>query len=153
MKKTSDLEEFLRSKAEPHARPQVQPEIDWEGRKKQWLKNIADLHALIRKWLAPLQREGVLSLQTKRIKLQEEQVGSYEADALWIFVGKHEVALVPMGTFIVGAQGRIDIRSTTAARTIIFNDGKWSLIERTPKLKFLPFNESSFRDALSEVME
>ncbi len=151
MSKTSDLEAFIRSKANGTA--QGESDIDWLSRKNDWLRNIAGLYARIRKWLAPLEKEGVLSFLTANITLQEEQIGSYDVEVLTILIGKQRVAFYPKGALIIGAEGRIDIRGQRAVRTIIFNDGSWHLVERSPKLKVLPFNQNSFQDVLSEVME
>ena len=148
---TIDLEEFIRSKASSPA--QGEPEIDWQARKSNWLKNIADLYAIIRKWLEPLERDGVVRFLTTNITLQEEQIGAYDVEVLTILIGKQKVSFYPKGTMIIGADGRIDIRGQRAVRTIIYNDGDWRLVERSPRLKVLPFNQNSFQDLLSEVME
>ena len=151
MSKTTGLEAFIRSKA--GGTTQGEPKIDWQTRKQDWLSNIADLYAVIRKWLQPLEKEGVLRFLTANITLQEEQIGAYGVEVLTILIGKQRVAFYPKGTLIIGAEGRIDIRGQRAVRTIIFNDGDWHLVERSPKLKVLPFNQNSFQDVLTEVME
>lgn len=108
MSKTTELEAFIRSKAGGTTRGE--PEIDWQAKKDAWLRNIADLYAVIRKWLAPLEKDGVLRFLTASITLQEEQIGSYAVDVLTILIGKQKVAFYPKGTLIIGAEGRIDIR-------------------------------------------
>ena len=148
---TTDLEAFIRSKADGTA--QGEPEVDWQARKSDWLKRIADLYAVIRKWLAPLEKDGVVRFLTANVTIQEEQIGSYGVEVLTILIGKQRVAFYPKGTLIIGADGRIDIRGQRAVRTIILSDGEWHLVERTPKLKVLPFDQNSFQDLLSEVME
>jgi hypothetical protein len=151
MKKTTDLEEFIRSKARDTT--QGEPKVDWQGRKQDWLRNIANLYANIRKWLNPLEKDGVLSFLTATITLQEEYIGTYSVEVLTILIGKQRVEFHPKGTLIIGAEGRIDIRGQRGVRTIIFNQKDWNLVERSPKLKVLPFNQDSFHDVLSEVME
>lgn len=151
MSNTASLEAFLRSKA--GGTVQGESDIDWQARKEAWLRNISDLYALIRKWLASLEKEDVLRCRMDSIALQEEQIGPYDVEVLTILIGKQKVAFYPKGAMIIGAEGRIDIRGQRGVRTIIFNDGEWSLVERSPMLKVLPFNQNSFQDVLSEVME
>ena len=150
MSKPSHLEAFLRSKAGGPA--QGEPEIDWQARKDNWVRNISELYGVVRKWLEPLEKEGVLHFLSSRIRLQEEQIGDYEVEVLTILIGKQKVSFYPKGALIIGAEGRVDIRGQAAVRTIIFNDGRWQIVERSPKLKVLPFDQDSFQDVLSEVM-
>ncbi|MCX7046138.1 MAG: hypothetical protein NTX50_11715 [Candidatus Sumerlaeota bacterium] len=149
-KATPDLMGFIRAKA--RSRAKVEPEVDWEVRKNNWLRQIAQLYSLMRKWLAPLEKEGSVRYLTANIPLQEDYIGAYEAEVLTVLIAKQRVAFYPKGTLIVGADGRIDIRGPKGVRTVVHSDDKWQLVERSPNLKLIPFNQDSFRDLLSEVM-
>lgn len=146
------LQAFLRSKAAEDAEDEGKKAINWEEMKNLWLSRVSDLYDTIKQWLAPLEHE-VLEFKPSKMTVVEDYIGAYEADVLTIQIGAQEVSFFPKGTLIVGAEGRVDIRGPRAIRTIIFNEGKWRLVERTSKLKVLPFNEDSFRDILTEIME
>jgi hypothetical protein len=145
------LHAFLRSKAA--ASPEPEENIDWEARKEEWLSNLNDLYALIRSWLRPLEEDGTLSYSITQVTLQEDYLGSYSVDALSLHIGNQRIEFYPKGTLIVGAEGRVDVRGPKAVRTLVLSNGQWSVVERSPRLKMLPFNEDSFQDMLQEVME
>jgi len=123
-----------------------------QARKDVWLKRVSRLYADVRKWLADLERDGVLRFDLDKVALEEREIGQYDVEVLTLAIGKQQVAFCPKGTLIVGADGRIDIQGQRGVRTIIFSGGRWHLVTRTPKLRLLPFNEDSFQDVLSEVM-
>lgn len=112
-----------------------------------------DLYALIRSWLRPLENEGTLRYSITQITLQEDYLGSYPIDVLSLHIGKQKVDFYPKGTLIVGAEGRVDVRGPKAVRTLVLSNGQWSVVERSPRVKMLPFNEDSFHDMLQEVLE
>ena len=149
----NDLHVFLRDKARRENQTALPPQVDWETKKNEWIENVAGLYERVRTWLEPLEKENVLSYRTEPVTLQEEPIGSYEVDALTILIGKQRVVFQPKGTLIIGAEGRVDIRGLRAVRTLLCSDGLWSVVERAPRLKVLPFTEDSFQDILSEVME
>jgi hypothetical protein len=41
--------------------------------------------------------------------LSEEHIGSYDADSMTILIGSDKVKLVPIGTLIIAAKGRVDM--------------------------------------------
>jgi hypothetical protein len=71
----------------------------------------------------------------------------------WKIAANQRIEFYPKGTLIVGAEGRVDVRGPKAMRTLVLTDGGWSVVERSPRLRMLPFNEDSFQDMLQEVME
>ena len=145
------LHAFLRSKAT--ASPEAEEDIDWQARKEKWLASLSDLYGLIKSWLRPLEKDGTLRYSSTQITLQEDYLGSYQVEALSLQIGKQKVDFYPKGTLIIGAEGRVDVRGQRAMRTIVLSDGKWSVVEQSPRLKMLPFNEDSFQDLLQEIME
>lgn len=150
MNDSKQLLVFITAKAKENKH---EAETDWEHKKNTWLKNVDEFYELVLAWLEPLLEQGVVKYEKKPVKLEEEPIGAYEVDTLIIYIGNQDVTFCPKGTLIIGAQGRIDIRGHRAVRSIIFNDEQWSVVERAPKIKVLPFNEQSFQDILSEVME
>jgi len=41
------------------------------------------------------------------VELDEEQIGSYQAPQMIVTIGRKAVRLEPVGTFIIGAKGRV----------------------------------------------
>jgi len=151
MNKENGLHAFLRSKAT--ASSESEEEIDWQARKKKWLTSLSELYDLVKSWLRPLEKDGTLHYLSTPITLQEDYLGSYQVEALSLQIGKQKVDFYPKGTLIIAAEGRVDVRGPRAMRTLILSEGQWSVVERSPRLKMLPFNEDSFQDVLQEVME
>ena len=151
MKEENGLHAYLRQKAASTAGPEI--EIDWNKKKNQWLNHIAQLYKMIHKWIAPLESDGTVRLQTSSESLEEDYIGQYQVDVLTLLIGKQHVEFHPKGTLIIGANGRIDVRGQRGIRTLVLMENQWFIVERSPRLKTLPFNEDSFQDVLQEVME
>ncbi|MEI8140972.1 MAG: hypothetical protein WCI03_14040 [bacterium] len=151
MDKVKLLTDFIRAKAESQA--SSKKPIDWDARKNKWITQIDALYGTIRGWLKPLEQEQVLSFLETEISLEEEYIGKYTVKALTLLVGNQRVSFYPKGTLIIGADGRIDIKGQKGVRTILVNKGNWTLYEKTPKIRFIPFNQHSFQTVLKEVME
>jgi len=151
MSEQDTLQAFLRSKAA--SQEGTEEQIDWDARKERWLAAINDLYDLVKSWLQPLENDGTVRYQLAPIPLNEEHIGAYKVDVLTLLIGKQSIAFHPKGTLIMGADGRVDVRGQRAVRTLVLNEGEWLVVERTPRLRTLPFNEDSFQDLLQEVME
>ncbi|MFP4088042.1 MAG: hypothetical protein ACLFUL_14760 [Desulfobacteraceae bacterium] len=151
MNEENGLHAFLRSKATTSIEPGEH--VDWEKRKRKWLACLDDLYSLIKSWLTPLEQDKTVSYSITQTTLQEDYLGSYQVDVLSLHIGNQTVDFHPKGTLIIGAEGRVDVRGPKAVRTLVLSDGQWSVVERSPRVKMLPFNEDSFDDMLQEVLE
>jgi len=147
MEDKDGLSAFLRSKATSES------EVDWEAKRDRWLVNIKRLYAQVRKWLSPLEADGVVQYSLRPKTLCEDYIGSYDVDVLLILVGKQRIEFRPRATLVVGADGRVDVRGQRAERTIVLQGEQWLLRERGPHLKVVPFDKDSFQSMLEEIME
>jgi hypothetical protein len=111
------------------------------------------LYEEVRNWLEPLKKETILDFIDSKMVLNEPPLGPYNVKVLTIVIGGQRISFVPKGTLIVGAQGRVDIQGHKGMRTIILSGDKWSLVRRTPSLKLLDFDQTSFQSILDDVME
>ena len=130
-------------------------DIDWEGRKKAWMKAIEDLYKLIvEKLLAKEQSKGLVKFGYATKTLSEDFIGTYEVRELLLLVGDEKVAFTPKGLLIVGASGRVDMIGEMGTMTLVFQSGnRWGIVaSRTPTLKVVPLDEDSLLDALKDVM-
>jgi hypothetical protein len=147
------LSDFLKSKARNAQAESPLTPMDWQDRKQKWLQRIDDLYGQIRGWLESLEKETILSFIESETTLDEPPLGQYNVKVLTIVIGGQRISFVPKGTLIVGAQGRIDIQGHKGIRTIILSGDKWSIVQRTPNLSLLDFDQSSFQTILDDVME
>jgi len=151
MNEDNGLYSFLRTKA---ASPEEdEADIDWKARKTKWLGQVTRLYDLIKSWLEPLEKDETVTYLTANVSVKEDYIGSYDVEVLTLLIGKQRVEFYPKGTLIIGAAGRVDVRGPRAVRSLILNDGNWFVVERSPRLTTLPFNQDSFHDVLQEVMQ
>lgn len=80
-----------------------------EEDKDLWLEQLANLHSLVENSLKEYIESGDISIKKYPVILQEEQTGAYQADQLDINIGRQIVRLEPLGTFLIGARGRVDM--------------------------------------------
>ena len=71
MAKTIGLSDFLKSKAHSAQDETALTPMDWQDRKKKWLKRIDDLYGQVRNWLESLEKETILSFVDSEISLDE----------------------------------------------------------------------------------
>ena len=151
------LEDKARELAQAKA---SQDSIDWGDRQRRWLSEVCKVYEQVIAWLAPLQNEGVVKIQTARKTLSEENIGRYDVDILVLDFSGEAVVLEPIGTIIVGARGRIDIfrRGRPADPTMLLLSGSldapsWQLwpTSRDPA-RPCPFDEASFKDLLTSLL-
>jgi hypothetical protein len=100
------FEEFLEQRARETR--EAEP-IDWESRRRDWLQNLAGFYSTIEGYLRPYLESGKLRLGRSSVTLTEEHIGTYDADSMTILIGADKVKLVPIGTLIIAARGRVDM--------------------------------------------
>lgn len=82
--------------------------VDWQARKVLWLKQLSELYTQIQSWLEEYKREGYLEFSATTTLITEDQIGQYSAPILKISIGNRTLIFEPIGTLIIGAQGRVD---------------------------------------------
>ena len=152
------FDQFLESQKRPVP-------MDASARRSWWLGRLNDFYTLVESFLQEYIHAQKIS--TARIKLQihEEQTGAYDAEALSIFVGSNEVQLRPVGTYLIGARGRVDLVGPMGKVHFVLveedanspTDGtsprwEWKISIRLPKIKYFNINREIFLDTLMEVM-
>ncbi|MGB3836254.1 hypothetical protein [Castellaniella sp.] len=105
---TKRFDEFIKSQAkntEKNSTAQITPEQE----KKLWLEKLAELHNLVDESLNAYVKSGDVKITRVPVVLHEEQLGLYEANQLEILLGRQLIRLKPIGTFLIGARGRVDM--------------------------------------------
>ena len=110
-----DFEKVLEQKARASIET---PPIDWEAKKRDWLEKLDSFYLTVEGYLDQFQKSGKLKLEKVKILLEEDHIGEYQADSMTIFLGSDIVTLVPIGTLLIGAKGRVDM--TGPAGTVKF---------------------------------
>jgi hypothetical protein len=83
--------------------------LSLEREKAIWLEKLEQLYSLVRQSLSKYLGDGSIRLEFSDITLQEEQLGSYTVKEAHVAMGRQVVKLTPLGTFLLGARGRVDM--------------------------------------------
>lgn len=156
-------------------------QVNWEHEKDTWLFSLAQLHNKVVSWLAPYVANHSVQIGQEMVPLVEENIGSYQAPMTTITIGKNHVKLEPIGTLLIGAKGRVDMKGPKGvARLVIVpkestgpsvrvevilpgqtpspregtppvSEWVWKLASSPPRITYTELTEESFLDALMGV--
>jgi hypothetical protein len=139
----------------------------WGQKRAEWIEDVAALMANIRQWLAPAIAKKLVTVEARKVELDEPDTGPYEVDALTIYLGDREVAVEPKGMRvvgiipaggkrIVGARGRVDLVSGPSRATLLRrSDRSWQLATVDgwgPGREAVPVDADRLADALAELI-
>ncbi|OCS91760.1 hypothetical protein [Caryophanon latum] len=99
-----DLEDFI-NKNENEKNNDV---FNWENEKKEWIDYVDKFYKDVECWLEPLGAK--VTYQFNDITLHEESYESYTIRQMQIGISGYQVFLEPIGTMLIGAKGRIDLK-------------------------------------------
>jgi hypothetical protein len=103
----------------------------WQQRRDQYLGDVKRLFSNIRMWLGPLVNEGFVNIGEGTTRLTEENLETYDAPELNIFLGDQAILIRAVGTNVFGAYGRVDILGPKGAASMVLeNWGHWKLMHR-----------------------
>ena len=157
-------------------------EIDWVAKLEEWKRYLSIFHEKVEVFLNPYIESGKLTLTKRSVGLHEEYIGSYEVDALDILLGGAKITLTPIGTNLIGAKGRVDMRgpkgtvkfvlvpkdsngpkisvqvriqgedATAKEEVKIITDWEWKISTPPPAINYIELEKESFQTALMEVV-
>lgn len=145
-----------------------------------WLDKLDSLYKKVRHFLQEYVDSGDIKIECSPIDMHEELLGGYSASKLTISIGQIVVNLDPIGTFLIGARGRVDMRgprgvarfvvvppqSTQARiRVRVVSNGEtpapvklppastwvWKMATPPPEMRYIELTKESFREALLGV--
>jgi hypothetical protein len=99
--------------------------VDWSKERDEWLNHLDRLYKKVTMLLAKY-TPGQIQISYKPIGLNEEGIGSYEAQQMVLRIGRQEVDLVPIGTLLIGSKGRVDVSGPAGRAQILLVDSKVS---------------------------
>ena len=144
----SNLTEFLRTKQQ-----QERAEgSSLEKRKEEWLGSLTKLFIQIKTWLAEPVSQDLIEITEESFELDEYKIGSYKAPRLVLHAGHDSVSIEPVGTIIMGAKGRVDVKASGNSFKIILTDkNEWGILQpdRTIATRL---DEHTFTEALQNLL-
>ena len=127
--------------------------FDWTKRKNQWISSIEDLYTLVTTWLEPFKRDKLLSMKITMIDLTEDYLGNYKVPRFDIYIGNNIVSLIPRGTLIVGAYGKIDMQGPKGDIILVQPEwNQWKFFQRKTKLVTWAVTSESFMKIIQDIV-
>lgn len=142
----SDKFDFLRKKKEE------KPETDWNQVKEMWIQDIEDFYSQIQSWLKEAYDEGLLTFFKGITGLEEENIGIHQAPYMQILTGNKSIEFIPVGRLIIGATGRIDIRTSKGDLSLLRSENSWLLVRDRNNRHYDKFTEDIMIDLLKWVV-
>lgn len=169
---TKDFQDFLTKQAQVKS---AEDKIDWEARKNDWIKYATEFVTDVKNHLAEFEE---IETKISEVDLTEEKLGTYKAPKLLIYLPKEMIELEPIGTLLIGASGRFDMKGlagtikwvlvpeeaekptvklmTNDSSDLHVADGKnsnlaWKVATPAPNIKYLPFTKEILLEAIMEV--
>jgi len=105
------------------------PEIDWEAEKNKWLSYLDDLYRLFEVSLNDYVKSGKIRITYNEISITEENVGTYKAQKMIIEFAGEKITFRPIGTNLIGINGRVDITSKSNSAKIVLVDSRMNGID------------------------
>jgi len=111
-----DIIEFLRKQKETVQSPEM------AKKQKLWLEAVHGLLKEIRAWLAEAEGQNLIKVEEGQTSITEETTGTYKAPMLTLSVPStaKEVKVVPIGRTIIGADGRVDVKSLKGTYILLY---------------------------------
>jgi hypothetical protein len=173
MKMTNEFIDFVRQQT-AIASADTAGAMSAEQDKQRWLTKLAELGKSVDGWLSAYRQMGIKTA-TKTVSVSEEEIGTYQAPQVEITVGPSVVKLKPIGTFLIGAWGRVDMEGPRgicrfilvpkAARAVLLPVGTepsptqvnspdlvWKIMPTPPATDYVELNGEVFRNMLMKVV-
>ena len=144
-----------------HPQPPQPSQQRWLERREAWLRELEQLSRQLQQWLKEAGASAA-AFQPYQEDRNEDWIGSYLVDCWLVDIGSFRLRFDPRGTLMVGACGRVDIRSSQAGTPVaklIAEEGdrsggpwRWSIDCDDAGLDDLELNPENLAQALSLLM-
>ncbi|WP_047153736.1 hypothetical protein [Aneurinibacillus tyrosinisolvens] len=143
-----DLEDFLNDDSEG------KDTFNYEEDKQKWLQSVKGLYQDITAWLKPLTEKpnSNIDISFEKTVLNEEHIGDYEIDKMYIDIKGQRVVLEPIGTWIIGSRGRIDMVGTYGKVLFTYVDERLTKPKVTVRV-FSSAAEMAFEQEMKKEIE
>lgn len=115
------FDDFVRRQQESAAEDQ---NTDWEKERQEWLSSLDSLYQRVESLLSNYISSGRILREYKFVRLNEQHIGSYVARKMLLRIGPQQVELIPIGTLLIGAKGRVDVVGPAGKAELLLVDKK-----------------------------
>lgn len=91
--------------------PVDEPQVDWQKERREWVERLAGFYEQVENFLRRYIAQGKVRLQRGTKDLNEEKIGAYVVETLALDIGANRIDFDPIGTVLMGAKGRVDMKS------------------------------------------
>lgn len=153
---------------------------DWIQERDNWLERLDEFYRLVESFLSKYVDEGKINISRSPKFINEEFIGTYEVPSLEVRIGTVEVRFDPIGTYLIGVKGRVDMHgphgsvkfvlvpNTASAPKIRVVEREamehnvagsspeltewiWKISTTPPNVSYIELEEESFLSAILEV--
>lgn len=144
-----------------HQHPPQPSQQRWLERRETWLRELEQLSRRVQQWL---KEAGVsaAAFQPYQEARNEELIGSYLVHCWLVDIGSFRLRFDPRGTLMVGACGRVDIRSSQPGAPVVkliaeegervVDPWRWSIYCDEAEIEDLELTPENLAQALSLLM-
>ena len=163
------------------APPPAAPEVDWDQHREEWLQHLDQFYKLVEEFMHEYVDQGKVRLQRGVKELHEEFIGNYSAATMTLDIGPNRIVFDPVGTNLIGAKGRVDMRSDKGTVKFVLvpaddaaigsmtsivvvgadpvpepvkpvENWTWKIATSPPRVLCVELCKDSFQDAIMEVV-
>lgn len=119
-----EFDEFVKRQTASAAAARNLPSepVDWNKQREEWLAYLAGLYDEIKSFLKAYTDNGSIKLKRDKISITENDIGTYDADKMTIYIGTRKITLTPIGTMLIGTKGRVDVAGSAGkSRLVLIN--------------------------------
>jgi len=120
---STSFDDFVRRQTEAVKLSDETP-IDWQARKADWLQHLDNLYSQVNQYLKSYVDAGDIVIGYRTTDLDEKYIGPYSAKEMIITIGSKIIKLEPIGTFLLGSRGRVDVVGPLARARLILLDAE-----------------------------
>jgi hypothetical protein len=172
-----ELAKFIEEKSKQEKEA---PQIDWKEKEEKWLNYIEEFYNNVKGWLKDFEKKGI-KYRFENITITEEKLGSYKVDKMILNIANEEVTFTPIGTILIAAYGRIDMKGKNGTVKFVLVDKEstgvqikiyvgdereekkketksrkvnleWKIATPPPSIKFISLDADTFSDYLLAVI-
>ena len=98
---------------------EAEQSVDWTKELDEWRDYLRQFKDCIVEFLQEHIEQDKVQLEYKAKYITEENIGSYEVHTITIVIGKTKIELEPIGTLLIGAKGRVDMKGPKGSVKIV----------------------------------
>lgn len=169
------FEAFLNAQAD-------EPAHDAQKELAEWMGFLGSFFDRVNAYLRPYVENNSLRIEQGKTQLFEDLIGPYQAPTMTIFMGSKIATLVPLGTYLIGSKGRVDLKGPMGSARFVLVDKslsgprvtvtirnandppapaptprpkiewEWRIASAAPNIRYIELSEDTFFNTLLETV-